>query len=293
MSSARRHADSELGRSRRDRAPLRKHRRCDRRRRGASRLRHRLPPRQVRTRRPPAGEDRVPAREGLRRRPHPARHQAARGHGHRHLRGGRLAAQQGPADHRRRCTPPVGLARPRLLPRLRARPQARRLRRAARAQRPEGRRPALRALQRRRPDPRRAHRPDHRRPRQARRGETRSHLPRAPGGRRRRQLHPPLPRDGPAPPRGPPDGRGRTDVLHLATPRGRLPGVLAGAVGPPRRRGPPAARLRLDLRHGRRHLERRPRRPQHLRLLQGAGLARGAEGVVRVHAGGLGYTPKT
>lgn len=152
--------------------------------------------------------------------------------------------------------------------------------------------PSLRALQRRRPDRRRAHRPDHRRERQARRGETRSHLPRAPGGRRRRQLHPPLPRDGPAPPRGPPDGRGRADLLHLAPPRGRLPGVLAGTVGPPRRRGPPAARLRLDLRHGRRHLERRPRCPQHLRLLQGAGLAGGPEGVVRVHARGLGLHPR-
>ncbi|GAA3223304.1 hypothetical protein GCM10020256_31310 [Streptomyces thermocoprophilus] len=58
--------------------------------------------------------------------------------------------------------------------------------------------------------------------------------------------------------------------------------------GPP---GPAAARLRLDLRHGRRHLQRRPRRPQHLRLVQGAGLARGAEGLVRLHAGGLGVHP--
>ncbi len=55
--------------------------------------------------------------------------------------------------------------------------------------------------------------------------------------------------------------------------------------------GPAAARLRLDLRHGRRHLQRRPRHPQHLRRLQGAGLARDPQGVVRLHAGGLGLHP--
>ena len=117
---------------------------------GAGRLDDRVLPGQGRTRRAAAGEDRVPAREGLRRRPDPARHQAAGRDGHRHLRGGRLAAQQGPADHRRRRPPPAGLAGSRLLPGLRPGPQARRLRRAARPPGAEGRRPAVRALQRRR-----------------------------------------------------------------------------------------------------------------------------------------------
>jgi hypothetical protein len=56
-------------------------------------------------------------------------------------------------------------------------------------------------------------------------------------------------------------------------------------------RGPAAARLRLDLRHGRRHVQRRPGRPQHHVLLQGAGLARGPQGLVRLDARGLGLHP--
>ncbi len=172
MSSAGRHADLRvLGRTRRDRAPLRKHRRCDRRRGRASRFHDRLLPGEGRTRRTAAGEDQLPARKGLRRRPHAPGDQAARRDGHRHLRGGRLAAEQGPAHHRRRRPPPARLAGTRLLPGLRTRPQARRLRRAARPPGPEGGRAPVRTLQRRRPDHRRPHRPHHRRARETRRGE--------------------------------------------------------------------------------------------------------------------------
>ena len=115
---------------------------------------------------------------------------------------GRLAAQQGPADHRRRrpagaatgrswpATPDYGLVR-----------TARRLRRDCSPAGPEGGRPAARARQRHRPGPGRADRPDHRGDRAklgaARRAQP--HLPRAAGGRRRRQLHPAVARDGPAP----------------------------------------------------------------------------------------------
>ena len=127
----------------------REQRRRDRRRGRSRRFDDRVLPGQGRAGRPAAGEDRLPAREGLRRRPDPACDQAARRDGHRHLRGGRLAAQQGPAHHRRRRPPPAGLAGPRLLPRLRPRPQARRLRRAAGPPGAEGGRPAVRALQRR------------------------------------------------------------------------------------------------------------------------------------------------
>lgn len=284
-----------LGRTRRDRAPApyRTHRRCDRRRGRASRFHHRVLPGEGRARRAAPGEDQLPQGEGLRRRPHTTRHQAARVDGHRHLRGGRLAPQQGAADHRRRRPPPARLAGSRLLPGLRTRPQARRLRRAARPPGPEGGRPAVRALQRGRADRRRPHGPYHRGARQARRREAGSHLPRPAGGGGRRQLHPALPRDGPAPSRGPPDGRRGPYVLHLPAPRRRLSGVLAGAVGQARPgRGPSPARLRLDLRHGGRHVQRRSGRPQHLRRLQGAGLARRPQGLVRVHARGVGLHPR-
>ena len=161
--------------------------------------------------------------------------------GHRHLRGGRLAAEQGPADHRRRRPPPAGLAGSRLLPGLRPRPQARRLRRATGPPGAEGGRAAVRALQRRRADHRRPHRPHHRRAREARRAtKTRGHLPRPAGRGRRRQLHPPVPGDGPAPPRGPPDGRGRPYVLHVAratTTTTWSPGWSCGTAEAPARTG--------------------------------------------------------
>ena len=62
-------------------------------------------------RRAAAGEVRVPAREGLRRRADPARRQAAHRHGHRHQRGGRLAAQPGLRVIGGGVTPRAGLAR--------------------------------------------------------------------------------------------------------------------------------------------------------------------------------------
>ena len=60
-------------------------------------------PRPRRARRPGAGEDGVPAREGLRRRPDPPRGARAGDDGRQHQRGGRLDPQPGPADHRRRA----------------------------------------------------------------------------------------------------------------------------------------------------------------------------------------------
>lgn len=273
---------------------FRTHRRCDRRRGRTGRLHDRVPPRPRRARRPAAGEDRLPPREGLRRRPDPARHQAARRHGHRRLRGGGLAAQQGPAHHRRRTPARTALARAGRLPRLRTGAPPRGLRRTARAAGREGRRPALRAVQRDRPRPGRPRRRPHRgRDGQTGRGETERHLPRPGGGRRRRQLLPALPRHGPAPRRQASDGRRRAHLLHQPAARRRLSGGLAGAVGPARARAPAAARLRLDLRHGRRHLQRRPRHPQQLQRLPRTGLARGAQGVVRLDARGGATPPRT
>ena len=64
----------------------------------------------------------LPAGEGLRRRADPARGQGADRHGRADRRGRRLAAQQGPADHRRRRPDRAGLARPVQLSRLRPGP---------------------------------------------------------------------------------------------------------------------------------------------------------------------------
>ncbi len=62
-------------------------------------------------------------------------------HGHRHLPGSRVAAEQGPAGHRRRAAARAALARAGELPRLRADPHPRRARRAAGPPGPEERRP--------------------------------------------------------------------------------------------------------------------------------------------------------
>ncbi len=56
-----------------------------------------------------------------------------------------------------------------------------------------------------------------------------------------------------------PDGRRGADLLPHPAPRRRLDGVPPRAVGRPAERLGAAARLRLDLRPGRRHGERRPR----------------------------------
>ena len=169
-----------------------------------------------------AGEDRLPPGEGLRRRPHPPRGEAAHRHGHRHQHRGGLGPQRRPAHHRRRSPPRDGLAGPRHLPELRPDPHPQGLRRDPRAHRAEGRRPADRAHQRHRPGPRRAHRPDRRglRPVDRRRRLTaaRGHLPRAARGRRRRQLEPAVGGRRPRAPREPPDGRRGPHLLPLPRP---------------------------------------------------------------------------
>ena len=164
-----------------------------------------------------AGEDRVPAGEGLRRRADPARGQAADPDGRRHLARGRLAAQQGPAGHRRRRPARAGLARAGQLPRLRPGPHPAGLRRHARPAGGRGRRRAAHRRQRDRPGARRR-RPGRSasRPRSARRGA--GDLPRAAGRRRRRRLRPVPARAGPGQARGPADGRRRPPLLPLARP---------------------------------------------------------------------------
>ena len=91
-------------------------RRCDRRRRRSSRFGHGDPPGS-----PWSCASRCWRRagfpgEGLRRRAHTARHQAADPARHRHLRSGRLAAQQGLAHLWRRASLPAGVARSCRLP---------------------------------------------------------------------------------------------------------------------------------------------------------------------------------
>ncbi len=76
----------EPRRSRRDRAPLRQHRRCDRAwARGQPAPRPRTTWPRPRLRRPPAGRPRVPREKVCGDEPDPARGQAAHRHGHRHL----------------------------------------------------------------------------------------------------------------------------------------------------------------------------------------------------------------
>ena len=214
-------------------------------------------------------------------------------HGHRHLRGGRLAAQQGPADHRRRHPARAGLARARLATRTTAW--------SASATTSTSCWPG----RRRRPGARLHERCnvggpiiDERTGRitgvHAKLGEEKTpvtfHAPlvvAADGNSTRLSLAMGLHRREDRP-------MGVAVRTYFTSPRARrrLPGVLAGAVGPPRRRGPAAARLRLDLRHGRRHVQRRPRHPQHLRRLQGAGLARGAQGAGAPRCRRTGATPR-
>ena len=167
--------------------------------------------------------------------------QVAGRHGHRHLAGGRLAPQPGPADHRRR--PPARDRRGRTWPTTRrtgwsgAAPTSTRL--LARTAQKAGARLHERTVGHR-PGAGRADRPragrDRARDRGGRQQGARGHLPRAAGGRRRRQLLPALARGRARPRDGPADGRRGAHLLHEPAARGRLAGVLAGAVGLLRRR---------------------------------------------------------
>ena len=204
-------------------------------------------PRPGRRRRAAAGEDGVPAREGLRRRTHPARGEAAglawaststspagsSNQGLRIVGGGNRLELPWP-DARR-------------LPELRPRPHPDGLRRDPRPPRPEGRRPAARADRRHRARPRRATgrivgvtaKPvdDN-----GRKVGDEVDVPRPDRRRCRRQLHPAQPRDGTAEARQPADGRRGPHLLPQPPPRRRLAGVLAGAVGRQAGREQPAAR---------------------------------------------------
>ena len=225
-------------------------------------------------------EDQIPQGEGLRRWPDPARGQGAGGHGHLDRRAGRLAAQQGPADHRRRRPARAALARPRQLSGLRADAQPARVRRDPGPQRAEVRGQAGRGHERDRSGPRRQDRPDNRRDRHRepgrRRGRggagNRTHLPgpcRRGGGR---QLLPAVGCGGAVQARGPAARSRGPHVLHHPPARRRLPGVVARAVG----RRPAAARVRLDLRSRRRHQQRGTRAAEYQRGLQEHRLPRAA-----------------
>ena len=71
----------------------------------------------------------------------------------------------------------------------------------------------------------------------------------------------------------------------------RLARVLARTLGRQAQRGRPDARLRVDLRYGRRHLERRPRHPQHLECVRPGGLQGPAPPVARPRAAGVAVRP--
>ena len=264
-------------------------RRRRRRRRRSVRQQRRLLAGHRRPRRRAAREDHVPAREGLRRRPDPARHPRPGRHGHRRQRDSRLAAQQGPARDRRRPAAAPGLARAHQLPALRPGPPPRRPRRAARQPGRQGRRPAARA--------------DHASPS---RSSTAPAGSSASSGRTGPDKEPVefrapivLACDGVsrqaraaprrAPQRQAPAGRRGPPLLHQPAHARRLPRVLAGAVGRPARTSrDAAARLRLDLRHGRRHGQRRPRRAQLQRRLPARPTTARCSPLARQHPGGVG-----
>ena len=85
------------------------------------------------------------------------------------------------------------------------------------------------------------------------------------------------------------DGRRGAAVLRVAAQQGRLPRVAPRAVGPVQPGGAAAAaRLRLDLRHGRRHGQRRARHPVHVEGVRQDRLPRADAVVARRHAGGVG-----
>ena len=205
---------------------------------GPGGLGHRLPPGPGRARRAAAGEDRVPAREGLRRRPDPARGEVAGLRwastpaptaGWLHNKGLRIIGGgmrlRDPLARARRATRRTAWSDPRSdFDELLARHGG------------QGRRAPARADDRHRPGARRAHRPHRRRHRQAATARRRS--PTA-----RRWWSPPTATPagsslamGLQQARRPPDGRRGPHLLHEPAARRRLARVLAGALGQRRRR---------------------------------------------------------
>ena len=259
---------------------------------GPGGLHDRVLPGQGRPGRPAAGEDRVPAREGLRRRAHPACGPSSSS----------PWASTSPEDAAGCATRACGssaagirlelrLARPRRVPDYGLVRKRDRLRRACWPVRPRRPAPGCTSAA---TSPARCWTTvpagsSASRAKRRRRGEAPGVTFRAPlvvaaDGNSTRLVA----RDGPAPARGPPDGRRRADVLHLARATTTTTWSRGWSCGTTRdARRPPAARLRLDLRHGRRHVQRRPRHPQLLAGLRRTGLREVLKAGAR-HARGVG-----
>ena len=211
----------------------RRRRRRHRRRRRPRWLRGRLPPGPGRPRRPAAGEDRVPAREGLRRRPHPAGGQERSSRmgidtsaeaGWLHNKGLRIIG----GGH----APRAALARPRQLPRLRPGPAPGS---TSTSCWPAPRRRPARGCRSRPTSPARCSTP----PAAWSASPPRSVGPATVRRTARRWCSPPTASPpgslalGHAQARRPADGRRRPPLLHQPAPRRRHPRVLAGAWDAP------------------------------------------------------------
>ena len=247
-----------------------------------------------------AGEDRLPPREGLRRRPHPPRGPELITLGVRRPR--RTAGSAQPracASSAAAMRLSAAVAGPRELPAATAWSAPGQdfdeiLARHAR----QARRPAARAHQRHRPGARRPHRPRRRRHRQAASTTTAARPAttvtyRAPlvvaadGISSRLSL---VDRTGPS------ATTGRWASPCAPTTRARATTTTTSSrwlelwSTRRRRQAHPAARLRLDLRRRRRHHQRRPRHPQHLQGLQQGRLQGRAAALGRRHARGVELT---
>ena len=211
-------------------------------------------------RRTDAGEVQLPAGKGLRRRADAAGGQGADRHGRADCRERRVATQQGPADHRWWRPDRARLARAVQLSRLRPGPDPDGLRPDPGPARAEGWRPAARGRQRHRSGARRQDRPDHRRDHQETATLSLGPLVVAADGNSSRLsvamgLH--KRDDRPL---------GVAVRTYYTSPRhddDYLEAWLDLWDG-----SPAAARLRLDLRDGRRDLQRRSRAAEHLDRLR-------------------------
>ena len=129
-------------------------------------------------------------------------------------------------------------------------------------------------------------RPRARRPGQ---GQAPGHVPRPAHPGLRRRVRPARAQRGHHQARRPADGRRRPPLLPQPPDARRLPGEPPGALGPVGPGEPQApARLRLDLRDGRRHVQRRARHPVHQPRLRVHGLPGAAAQLAGRHARGVG-----
>ena len=230
----------------------------------------------------------VPAREGVRRRAHPARHAGARRHGHRRQREQRLAAQPRPARHRRRPAAAPRLARAHQLPAVRPRPPARRPRRDARHPGRQGRRPAVRAHRR---SPSRSSTTPGRvvgvePARRSTRGRSATARRSCSAARASAASSPSTSACTATTSARSASRCAATTPARARTTTTSSPGSSCGPARP--NDVAAAARLRLDLRHGRRHGQRRARRAQLQRRLPEDRLPRDAHPLAGQHPGGVG-----